>query len=217
MLQRAVAKVLVPSGFFWRKSAPITRHVPVFCSKTVALDVGRHRETNMPRRLVFLSLLLATLASQANELTLGPVTLSIGLERGPVLNSLQAHFTVSPNCSDTASCLVFKGSQSSGTHVGSVTFKDGRLVAASRQWGDFKDSVNPVLVTKALLAALESAQAASGSSAQIASSVTKVPGAELTSLQFTFPGRKVSVLTTNGNSKFWQQVSISEFIVVPVK
>ena len=171
----------------------------------------------MPPRFLLLSLLLAAANSQANELTLGPVTLSLGLERGPLLGSLQAYFTVSPNCSDTAACLVFEGPQSSGTYVGSVTFKDGRLVGASRQWGEFKDRVNPVLVTKALLAALESAGAASGSRASVSSSLTRVPGADIATLHFNFPGRRVSVLTTDGNSKYGQQVSISEFIVAPAK
>ena len=179
--------------------------------------VRRHRGTNMPSRLLLLSLVLAAATSQASELTLGSVALSIGLERAPLLSALQANFTVSPNCSDTAACLVFEGPQSTGTYVGSVTFKDGRLVGASRQWGGFKDHANPVLVTKALLAALESAATASGSRADVSSSLTRVPGADMVTLQFTFPGRRVSVLTTDGNSKYGQQVSISEFIVMPAK
>jgi hypothetical protein len=171
----------------------------------------------MQPRLLLLSLVLAATTSQANELTLGPVALSIGLERGPLLSSLQANFTVSPNCSDTAACLVFEGPQSTGTYVGSITFKDGRLVGASRNWGDFKDRANPVLVTKALLAALESAAAVSGSRASISSSLTRVPGADMVTLQFTFPGRRVFVSTTDGDSKYGQQVSISEHIGMPAK
>lgn len=165
------------------------------------------------RTLLLLALFSGAFTAHAGELAIGGVTLSLGKERELTIRALQAaSFSLSPNCSATASCLVFERKRPDSTAIGSVTFKDGRLIAASRQWGAFQNRVNPVQISKALLAALESAQAATGAEPSIKSQVQRAPGAEFTTLEFVFPGRRVSVLTTDGDSKYGQQVSISEFI-----
>ena len=97
-----------------------------------------------------------------------------------------------------------------------VAFRNGRLRLVQRRWGTFSGKVNSVEVSTALFAALESASNAAGTSAVISTKVLRVPGTEVQTIHFEFPGRKVTMASNNGNPELGGlRVSIEESVFLP--
>lgn len=84
--------------------------------------------------------------------------------------------------------------------VGGISFKNGRLYWVQRNWGRFDDSDRADEVAKALYSAIESATAATGSSATVSTKVNRIPGAEYRSTYFMFPRHKVSITVSDGDT-----------------
>lgn len=160
-------------------------------------------------------LLLCILATaHAIELPIGSVSLSLGMEQNALMKELHAHFHVVAVTGNSNMFFLSESKPPNVSVIGGVSFEKGRLAWIQRNWGSFTGKVNSVEVTKALFSAIESAMAASGASAVVSTSVQRIPGAEFTSVCFVFPGRKITVSTTDGDAKYGQQVSIEESVSI---
>ncbi len=97
--------------------------------------------------------------------------------------------------------------------LGAIRFADGRLVWAQRNWGRFEGKVTSTEVSKTMFAAIEHATAEAGTSATVSTKVQRILGAEFKSIYFDFPGRKVTITSTDGDASHGgKQVSIEESI-----
>src|SRR5690606_2933230 len=85
--------------------------------------------------------------------------------------------------------------------IGGISFRNGRLSWIQRTWGNFDGDNNAADIAKAIFAALESATVASGSEATITTTLQRVPGLEFRTINYQFPGRKVTVTTTEDASR----------------
>lgn len=161
---------------------------------------------------IFLIFVFST--AHAADLPIGTISLSLGMEQTAVMKELHARFHVIAVTGNNNMFFVSESKPPNASVIGGVSFKSGRLAWIQRNWGSFSEKVNPVEVTKALFSAIESATAASGASAIISTSVHRIPGAEFKSVYFDFPGRKITVSTTDGDTKYGQQVSIEESVFI---
>lgn len=160
-----------------------------------------------------LSLSLILSVAHATDLPIGSLSLSLGMDQSTVMKELHERFHVIPV---TGKNMFFVSeSKPPNVHmIGGVSFENGRLSWIQRNWGSFSGQINPVAVSKALFSAIESARTSSGGSAAVSTSVQRIPGAEFKSIYFTFPSRKITVSTTDGDEKYGQLVSIDESVSV---
>ena len=164
--------------------------------------------------IIGLSLTLVLSVAHATDLPIGSVSLSLGMDQSTVMKELHAHFHVISVTGNKNMFFVSENKPPNVNVIGGVSFENGRLSWIQRNWGSFSGKINPVEVSKALFSAVESAKASSGGSAVLTTSVQRIPGAEFKSIYFTFPGRKITVSTTDGDAKYGQQVSIEESVSV---
>jgi len=147
---------------------------------------------------------------QAAELKVGSVTLSPGMEQVEVLEKLRSHFHIVRVSGAKSMFFLLKDEANKDRPVASLAFENGQISWIEKNWGTFSGRISPVEITKALLSAMESAKISSGSSAEISTSVRQNHGAEFKSVHFIFPGRKIIVVTTNGDAERGQHVRIYE-------
>jgi len=147
---------------------------------------------------------------QAAGLKIGSVTLSPGMEQADALEKLRSHFHIVRVPGAKSMFFLSEDEANKDRPVASLAFENGQISWIEKNWGSFSDRINPVEVTKALLAAMESAKTSSGSSAEISTSVRQNHGAEFKSVHFVFPDRKIIVVTTNGDVEHGQHVRIYE-------
>lgn len=166
-------------------------------------------------KILFASFLLnLALGARASDLSIGSVSLSLGMEQAAVMKELKARFHVVPMAGDSNMFFLSESKPPNVSVIGGVSFENGRLAWIQRNWGSFSGKTNSVEVTKALFSAIESAKASFGASAIVSTTVRRIPGAEFKSVYFVFPGRKITVTTTDGDAKHGQHVSIDESVSI---
>lgn len=154
--------------------------------------------------------------AQTVGLPVGSLWFSLGSEQAIVLAELKERYGVLLRSAETETYIVSEGEPSNPREIGEVAFRNGRLRLVQRRWGTFSGKVNSVEVSTALFAALESASNAAGTSAVISTKVLRVPGTEVQTIHFEFPGRKVIMASNNGNPELGGlRVSIDESVFLP--
>lgn len=165
-----------------------------------------------------LLVLLAVLSSEANaqELLIGSIRLSIGMEQAAVMRELRSRFEIIPVTAQAETFFVFEHKAPKSEAIGGVGFRNGRLSWIQRCWGSFQGRVDSVAVSKAVFAALESAATSSGGAAVVSTKIQRVPGVEFRTITFEFPSHRVTVLTSEGDSEHGgDQVEIEESVRAP--
>lgn len=157
--------------------------------------------------IVLFALMLFGSASAA-ELPIGPMLFKLGAPQSSVMAEVRTHFRVIP-VTGKPDMFFLAASNAPAKVIGGISFKDGRLTWVQRNWGSFDDTARADEVARALYSAIESATAATGARASITTKVDRVPGTEFRSTYFQFPGRKVALLSTDGDNK---QVTVDESI-----
>ena len=147
---------------------------------------------------------------QAAELKIGSVTLSPGMEQAIVLEELRSNFHIVRVSGAKSMFFLSEDKANRDQPVASLAFENGQVSWIEKNWGAFSGKVSPVEVSKALLSAMESAKIASGSSVEISTKTKQNHDSEFKSVHFTFPDRKIIVVTTNGNTERGQHVRIYE-------
>ena len=160
----------------------------------------------------FIGLILISVAPSvlADDLKIGSLILSTGMEQADIMEDLRSHFHIVRVPGAKSMFFVSQDKADRARPIASLAFENGRVSWIERNWGTFSGRISPVEVTKALLSAMESAKASSGSSVVINTSVKNSHGAEFKSVHFVFPDRKVIVVTTNGDTKRGHHVRIYE-------
>ena len=154
--------------------------------------------------------------AQTVGLPIGSLWFSLGSEQAIVLAELKERYSVLVRSAETETYFVTEGEPSNPREIGEVAFRDGRLRLVQRRWGTFSGKVNSVDVSAALFSALESASNAAGGAAVISTRVLRVPGTEVQTVYFEFPGRKVTMASNNGNPALGGlRVSIDESVFLP--
>jgi hypothetical protein len=151
--------------------------------------------------------------AQSIELPIGSLLLSLGTEQAIVMTEINTRFQVVRVTVQPEMFFVSDGKPPNVHVIGGVAFQNGRLSWIQRAWGSFEGKTNSTEITKALFSAIESATTSSGEIATVTTRVQRVPGAEFKTVDFEFPGRKVTVTSTEGDAKSGGlQVSIAESI-----
>ena len=162
----------------------------------------------------FASLLMFLCISVANatNLAIGAVNLSLGMEQALALKQLSSLYKVvdQPLMAHN-SYTVVAGKDASSKLLGIVTFSEGKLKWASRNWGMFNFSDSSVVYANTLFAVIEAATTASGSTAVISTKITRAPDLEVKNINFVFADRKISVLISE-DKNYGRQANISEII-----
>ena len=169
----------------------------------------------MRYHVVVLVAALATSPAFSSELAIGPMRLALGAEQSGVMQQVQARFHIVPLQGSSEMFFLSETKPPNVRILGAITFANGRLSSIQRNWGQFEGKVNSSDVSKTLFAAIESATAEAGASAIVSTKVRRVPGAEFKSIYFDFPGRKITVTSTDGDASHGgNQVSIEESITL---
>jgi hypothetical protein len=160
-----------------------------------------------------IGLLLIALVPRVNatDLPIGLVSLSLGTEQEAVFKELKSHYQIVSVNGNSNLFFVSDGKVPEGAIIGAVEFKDGYLSRIQRNWGSYAGNVDPNEITNILFSAIDSAVASSGKSATVNTNLQRIPGAEFKTIDFVFPGRKISVSLTDG-SKYGKGVNIDESI-----
>lgn len=163
--------------------------------------------------IVALSLCCSGAFAQTVGLPIGSLWFSLGSEQAIVLAELKERYSVLVRSAETETYVVTEGEPSNPREIGEVAFRDGRLRLVQRRWGTFSGKVSSVDVSAALFSALESASNAAGGAAVISTRVLRVPGTEVQTVHFEFPGRKVTMSSNSGNPALGGlRVSIDESV-----
>jgi hypothetical protein len=164
----------------------------------------------MKRSFVIFLLMSVCAVASATDLAMGVVRLSLGMEKEAVLKALGQHYTVKsqPNLGEMHS--IFKENKPPFTSIGYVSFREGKLTWASRQWADSK-TVTASDYASTLFAAVESATLKSGSTATVRTTITRNPEMEIKQIEFVFSDRKISTLISDDRTH-GKSVGIQEII-----
>jgi hypothetical protein len=149
----------------------------------------------------------------AQDLPVGPVLFSLGADQSETMKEIKSHFEVVNAPGQPNTFVLWEGKRPNLRAVGIVAFQNSRLNWAQRNWGSFEGKVDSIEVSKALFSAVESAAATSGASATISTKTRRVPGNDFRTIAFDFPGRKVTMTSSEGDATHGgKQVSIDESI-----
>jgi hypothetical protein len=152
-------------------------------------------------------------SATAAELPIGPMLFKLGTPQASVMTEVGARFRVIPVTGSPDMFFLSDKDAANANVIGGISFKDGRLTWVQRNWGSFDGSARADEVAKALYSAIESATTATGSSAIVSTKINRVPGTEFRSTYFQFPGHKVSITVTDGDStNGGKQVTVDESI-----
>ena len=164
----------------------------------------------MKRSFVVFLLMSVCAVASATDLAIGAVRVSLGMEKEAVLKALGQYYDVKshPNLGDLHS--IFKENKPPFTGIGNVSFHEGKLTWASRQWADSK-TVTASDYASTLFAAIESATLQSGSAATVRTTITRNPEMEIKQIEFVFSDRKISTLISDDRTH-GKSVSIQETI-----
>ncbi len=166
--------------------------------------------------LLLLITIAAPLCARAQELPIGSLDLAIGGEQSVVMKEIKSRFEVVTVTGQPNTFFVSDGKPPHVNVIGGVAFQNGRLSWIQRTWGSFDGKVNSIEVSKALFAAVESASSVAGTTATITTKSQRVPGIEFKTVRFDFPGRSVTMTTTEAEpKKGGLQVTIDESVRLP--
>lgn len=167
----------------------------------------------MRRCIVVLLAALVTPGAIGSELPIGAMRFALGTEQSGVMQEVRTRFHVVPLQGNPDMYFLSETKPPNVRILGAIRFANGRLVWAQRNWGKFEGKVTSTEVSKTMFAAIESATAEAGTSATVSTKVQRIPGAEFRSIYFDFPGRKVTITSTDGDASHGEkQVSIEESI-----
>jgi hypothetical protein len=169
------------------------------------------------RSLVLFLLLGLQGPAAAAELSLpiGSVQFVLGMPRGEVVEQARRSFHVVPVAGGATETYFLSESKPPKVDViGGIAFKNDRLTWIQRSWGNFAGRKQANEATKALFSAIESATAATGSTAVVSSVNHRTPGVEFRTLHFDFPGRRVTVINSDGKDT-GHSVGVTEAISEP--
>jgi hypothetical protein len=166
------------------------------------------------RSLALVLLIGISLSAFARDasLPIGSVDLTLGAEQSSVMNELKARHFIITVSGQPDTFFISDRKPPDGRILGGVAFNGGRLVWIQRSWGQYSGDVAATDISKALFSALESAARASSSTATVRTHTQRVPTAEFKTVEFQFQNRKVSLLTTDGDSSVGQQVNVDESV-----
>jgi len=149
----------------------------------------------------------------AIDLPIGSVRFELGADQSSVMKRAEANFHVVSVSGQVDMFFLSESKPPNVQVIGGISFRNGRLSWIQRTWGNFDGDNNAADIAKAIFAALESATVASGSEATITTTLQRVPGLEFRTINYQFPGRKVTVTTTEDASRRGgSQVSVEESI-----
>jgi hypothetical protein len=170
---------------------------------------------SMRNCIIVLLAAFVTAPAYSSELPIGAMRFALGAEQSSVMQEVRARFHVVPLQGSSETFFLSETKPPNIRVLGSIRFANGRLSWVQRNWGQFEGKVNSTEVSKTLFAAIESATAEAGASATVSTKVQRVPGAEFRSIYFEFPGRKITVTSTDGDASHGgKQVSIEESIAL---
>lgn len=163
--------------------------------------------------LVVLLAALFTPYAIGAALPIGNMRFALGTDQSGVLQEVRARFHVVPLQGSPDMYFLSETKPPNVRVLGAIRFSNRRLVWAQRNWGQFEGKVTSTDVSKTMFAAIESATAAAGTSATVSTKIQRIPGAEFKSIYFDFPGRKITITSTDGDaSRGGKQISIEESI-----
>jgi hypothetical protein len=149
---------------------------------------------------VLLTLTLGlSLSVIAADLSIGVLRLTLGADKAAVMRDAGSRYkvlTVSNNSDE----FFLVDAQNNGVILGRVVFSGGKLVEVTRKWGSFDSTASNTDIGKALFGAIESAAANTDARAVVRTRVNRVPGAEWKSVFLEFPGRTITVTTTDADA-----------------
>lgn len=156
---------------------------------------------------------LFTVSAAGADLAIGTMRFVIGTDQRSVMQEVRTRFHVVPLQGNADMYFLSESKPPNVRVLGGISFSNGRLVWAQRNWGQFEGKVTSTDVSKTMFAAIESATAAAGTSATVSTKIQRIPGAEFKSIYFDFPGRKITITSTDGDaSNGGKQLSIEESI-----
>lgn len=162
---------------------------------------------------IAMALVMTVSVSIATELPIGSVRFKLGADQSSVMKQAEATFHVVSVSGQSDMFFLSESKPPNVEVIGGISFKNGRLTWIQRTWGNFHGEAKAADIAKAIFAAIESATVASGSDATITTALQRVPGLEFRTINYQFPGRKVTVTTTEGDSRRGgSQVSIEESV-----
>ncbi len=167
------------------------------------------------RKLIAIALCLFGFIGNADsaELPIGPMLFKLGAPQASVMTEVGERFRVISVTGNPDMFFLAERDAPNNNVIGGISFSKGRLNWVQRNWGSFDGSARADDVAKALHSAIESATAATGSSAIVSTKINRVPGTEFRSTYFQFPGRKVSFTVADGDStNGGKQVTVDESI-----
>lgn len=165
------------------------------------------------RPVTFLLLLGAFVPAWGADLAIGTYRVTLGMDQPTVMKELNARFHIVPVTGNPDTVFVSESKPPKVHVIGGVAFKNGRVSWIQRNWGSFSGKTNAFEVHKALFAALDQAANLSGSQASVTTKLQRVPGTEFKSIYFEFLDRKITLTTSDGDTKsVGQSITIDESI-----
>ena len=169
----------------------------------------------MLRSLVLSCAGLLCASAFAADFAIGNMPITLGADKEAVMNEAQSRFTIVPLTGNPDTVFFSDRKAPNINVIGGVTFANGKLVSAQRNWGSFNGKVSPIEIHKALFAALEHATAQSGTQAVVTTSLQRIPGTEFKSIYFEFPGRRVYLSASDADpAQGGKSVSIEEAVFI---
>lgn len=164
----------------------------------------------MKRSFVIFLLISVCAVASATDLTIGAVRLSLGMQKDAALKALSQYYTLKsqPHLGDMYS--IFIGDKPPFKNVGLITFHDGKLNWASRDWADSR-TVAASDYASTLFAVIESATVRSGALVTVRTNITRNPEMEIKQIEFVFADRKISTIISDDRN-YGKSVGIQEII-----
>lgn len=168
----------------------------------------------MKKLLTTFVLSFVLFGANATNLPIGSVELSLGMDQENVLKKLKEFYGVNEQPQISSSFYTTTADKRPNSKfLGTISFYREKLMWISRSWGDFKMSNNPMEYSSALFAAIEGAAAASGSTATITTTISRVPSGEIKQIDFVFSDRKITTIMADGrDQELGKSVGITESV-----
>jgi len=151
---------------------------------------------------------------KGGELSIGTIPLSIGMQKAPVLVALRKQYKLEPSAGKISGAEFWhiKSSEDDFSYVGSVQFRQDRLINISRQWGLIRADSALVSFFQKVYGAFESA----GSRTKFGTltcTISREPDKTLTVINLQFANRSIDLFLSEDrlpDGTFYRPLTIQE-------
>jgi hypothetical protein len=157
----------------------------------------------------------SAIGDDVRTITLGSVTLTIGMAHDAVLAKLTENYQVNKTANSDSSWMVLSKDGPPYTAVASVGFKDGKLVSVVKYWGP-EDQQKGMDFASALYAAMHSVSQSRSEACTVSTSANEEPQTEMKTVFLTCTERyfRIDIMRSE---KFGNAAYISEVVQAPEK